>query len=50
MNPGDRNGQWSSLLYPETVQYMDENGFIPDHYNYCNIVCINKNCDLQHFF
>lgn len=49
-NPGHRNGQWSYLSYPETVQYMDENGFIPDHYNYCNIVCINKNCHLQHFF
>ena len=49
-NPGHRNGKWSSLSYPETVQYIDENGFIPDHYNYCNIVCINKNCHLQHFF
>ena len=36
--------------YQHEVKYIEEDGFVPDHYNYCNIVCINKNCDLQHFF
>lgn len=49
-NPNHRNGYWSSLSYPEKVEYIQEDGFIPDHYNYCNIVCINKNSDLQHLF
>ena len=49
-NPVHRNGTHSSLQYPETVEYIQEDGFIPDHYNYCNIVCINKNSDLQHLF
>jgi len=30
------------LGYPEKV-FIEENGEIPDHYNYCNIVAFNKN-------
>ena len=49
-NHSHRNGHWSSISYPEKVEYIQEDGFIPDNYNYCNIVCINKNNDLQHLF
>ena len=49
-NPDHRNGKWSSISYPEKVEYIQEDGFIPDHYNYCNIICINKNSNLQHLF
>jgi len=49
-NPVHRNGRHSSISYPEKVEFMQTDGFIPDHYNYCNIVCINKNSNLQHLF
>lgn len=49
-NPGHRNGHWSSIQYPATVEYMNEDGVISDHYNYCNIVCINKNSKLDYIF
>ena len=41
---------WHKHGLQHEVKYIEEDGFVPDHYNYCNIVCINKNCDLQHFF
>jgi FkbM family methyltransferase len=37
-----RNGVLSSLSYPKRVEYIDDNGIIPDHYNYCNIVCFRN--------
>ena len=49
-NPDHRNKKWSSISYPEKVEYVQDDGFVPDHYNYCNIVCINKNSNLQHLF
>lgn len=35
--------------YPAKIKAI-HNGIINDHYNYSNIVCINKNSDLQNLF
>ena len=37
----------ATFNYPEYVNFINEDGSIPDHFNYCNVVCINKNSNLS---
>lgn len=40
----------SNVIDNKTVPYINDDGSIPDHYNYCNIVCINKNSNLLNLY
>jgi FkbM family methyltransferase len=48
----DLNGKLvhSNAINNKTVPYINDDGSIPDHYNYCNIVCVNNNSNLLNLY
>jgi FkbM family methyltransferase len=45
-----KNNSHVDLHTKTYVPYINDDGSIPDHYNYCNIVCINKNSNLLNLY